>query len=110
MDRYSPPSLLHPPFDPPIPIRWVFVETTDSAFGPPCAQSFAGEAVQYFATVGSTSSDQARIPPFRFSSLRKPTPRRNSAASAERLPERQWTTISRELSSSWARREISPRG
>jgi hypothetical protein len=46
-------------------------------------------AGQYFGTEGSTSSDQARIPPFRFRILRKPARCRNSTASAERLPLRQ---------------------
>ena len=46
-------------------------------------------ADQYFGTEGSTSSDQARIPPFRFRILRKPARCRNSTASAERFPLRQ---------------------
>ena len=67
-------------------------------------------ANQYLGTEGSTSSDQARIPPFRFRILRKPARCRNSTASAERLPLRQWATISRELSSSLTRlRKIAER-
>ena len=66
--------------------------------------------LQYFGTEGSTSSDQARMPPFRFQILRKPALRRKSTASAERLPLRQCATISRELSSSWTRRGRSPSG
>jgi hypothetical protein len=70
----------------------------------------AAASAQYFGTEGSTSSDQARIPPFRFQILRKPARRRNSTASAERLPLRQCATISRELSSSFTRLETSPSG
>src|SRR5579863_750189 len=65
---------------------------------------------QYFGTEGSTSSDHARIPPFRLRILRKPARCRNSTASAERFPLRQWATISRELSSSFTRFERSPSG
>ncbi len=49
----------------------------------------SGDAIQYLGTEGSTSSDHARIPPLRFQILRKPARRRNSTASAERLPLRQ---------------------
>src|SRR6266852_9678495 len=65
---------------------------------------------QYFGTEGSTSSDHARMPPFRLRILRKPALRRKSIASAERLPLRQCATISREESSSWTRRGSSPSG
>ena len=65
---------------------------------------------QYFGTLGSTSSDQARIPPFRFWILRNPALRRKSTASAERFPLRQCATISREESSSCTRRGSSPSG
>src|ERR1700740_979376 len=68
------------------------------------------ERRQYLGTDGSTSSDHARIPPFRFRTLRKPACRRKSTASAERFPLRQWVTISRELSMSLTRRERSPSG
>ena len=68
------------------------------------------ERDQYFGTEGSTSSDHARIPPFRFKILRKPARCRNSTASAERFPLRQCATISRELSSSLTRlREFAER-
>src|SRR5262249_6588831 len=53
---------------------------------------------QYLGTEGSTSSDQARMPPLRFQILRKPACCRNCTASADRLPLRQCATISRELS------------
>src|SRR5207244_5404405 len=65
---------------------------------------------QYFGTDGSTSSDQARMPPFRLRILRKPALRKKSTASAERFPLRQWATISRDESSSWTRRVSSPSG
>src|SRR6202521_5548835 len=65
---------------------------------------------QYLGTDGSTSSDQARMPPFRLRILRKPALRRKSTASAERLPLRQWATISLDESSSWTRRVNSPSG
>src|SRR5438552_5018357 len=65
---------------------------------------------QYFGTDGSTSSDQARMPPFRLRILRKPALRKKSTASAERFPLRQCATISRDESSSWTRRVSSPRG
>ena len=55
---------------------------------------------QYFGTLGSTSSDQARIPPFKFWILRKPAFCKNSTACAERFPDLQCATISREVSSS----------
>jgi hypothetical protein len=48
--------------------------------------SILREKTQYFGTEGSTSSDHARIPPFRFEIFRKPALRRNSTACAERLP------------------------
>src|SRR6266851_9015952 len=65
---------------------------------------------QYLGTLGSTSSDQARIPPLRLWILRKPALRKKSTASAERFPLRQWATISRDESSSWTRRVSSPSG
>src|SRR5438128_3020428 len=65
---------------------------------------------QYFGTDGSTSSDQARMPPFRLRILRKPAFRKKSTASAERLPLRQCATISRDESSSQTRRVNSPSG
>src|SRR5215831_21204441 len=65
---------------------------------------------QYLGTLGSTSSDQARIPPFKLCILRKPALRRKSTASAERLPLRQCATISRDESSSCTRRGSSPSG
>src|SRR6202161_3876607 len=66
--------------------------------------------IQYLGTEASTSSDHARIPPFRFNTLRNPALRKNSTASAERFPLRQCATISRELSNSFTRRESSPSG
>src|SRR5271168_2178441 len=65
---------------------------------------------QYFGTLGSTSSDQARMPPLRLRILRKPALRRKSTASADRFPLRQCATISRDESSSCTRRGSSPSG
>src|SRR5262249_26801123 len=62
--------------------------------------SWTVTALQYFGTEGSTSSDQAKIPPLRLRILRKPALRRKSTASAERLPLRQCAIISLEVSSS----------
>lgn len=44
---------------------------------------------QYFGTLGSTSSDHARIPPVRFLSFANPALRSCSRARALRTPERQ---------------------
>src|SRR5579872_833374 len=65
---------------------------------------------QYLGILGSTSSAHASTPPFRFHSFLKPAVCRKWMASAERLPLRQCTTISTELSSSFTRRESSPSG
>src|SRR6266480_1200471 len=65
---------------------------------------------QYFGTDGSTSSDHARMPPFRLRTLRKPALRKKSTASAERFPLRQCATISRDESNSCTRRVSSPSG
>src|SRR6266481_5510067 len=82
--------------------------TTKMRDGSPGTQGL--EPPQYFGTEGSTSSDQARMPPFRLRILRKPAFRKKSTASAERLPLRQCATISRDESSSWTRRVSSPSG
>src|SRR5215468_10657422 len=67
-------------------------------------------ADQYFGTLGSILSAQARIPPARFLALVYPAFCRNSTALALRPPERQWTTISLLGSSSWTRFGRSFRG
>src|SRR5262249_35424487 len=55
---------------------------------------------QYFGTLGSIWSAQARMPPLRFLIFVKPCCRRNCTALALRAPILQWTTISLFLSSS----------
>src|SRR5260370_1475090 len=85
-----------------------FAENLDSRNRFVCLRTFVSALLQYFGTEGSTSSDQARIPPFKFQIFRKPALRKNSTPSPERFPLRQCATISPEPSASCTRRGCSP--
>src|ERR1051326_91361 len=65
---------------------------------------------QYFGTLGSTLSLQARIPPFMFLTFLKPACFRKSTAFALRMPLLQCATISSAESSSFTRFGRSPSG
>ncbi len=64
----------------------------------------------YLGTFGSTSVDQASIPPERFATDAKPWPSRYPAMRAERMPPWQYTTIRRSFGSSATRVGTSPIG
>src|SRR5581483_10257817 len=67
------------------------------------SENYCRKPAQYFGILGSIFSAHARMPPVRFLTLLKPAWRRNSTAFADRIPERQWATISRLESSSLTR-------
>src|SRR6476620_9380776 len=72
---------------------------------------YGGEAVcQYFGTLGSILSLQARMPPFMFLTFLKPACFRKSTALALRVPLLQCATISVAVSSSFTRLGRSPSG
>src|SRR6266576_625885 len=75
-----------------------------------CEASRHGSSnIQYFGTLGSTSFDQAVMPPLRFMRLpEKPERLRASIALALRPPILQWTTVSRLASISDARAITCP--
>src|SRR5579884_2883446 len=66
--------------------------------------------LQYLGTDGSTSIDQASIPPSRFLTFRKPRPLRNCVARALLAPVWQYMTSSSAVSSSFTRSGSSPSG